>query len=831
MDLISISYKNIWPFKDRLISIFFDNWKYLVKSPIGTWKSFLFFDWPIYALYKYSNRNLLNINNKSWFIKILFDFEWEKYLIVRNITKWKLKDICQSELFKIEWLENIKNLRDKNELKDDVFLENLDIEDVLKNDKNINIEEIKFKNESNLQLHLNSFLQPKEVFLSTVFLMQDMDNIFEMVPSERLNVLKNIFSLVGIDEAKEEIVEKKREIVAKIKANEDNTNYNIKLRKLLAEYILLFDKIKKEKLEWLDLSEFDNFFDNINLIKGKININEFSMVDFPKEIWDKISDITEGKKTLYQKLSNEKEQLWRNKLEFENKNKNVILSEKNLKEESDDLEKKIRSIDPNRIKTLKGEKQIILSKQIELEKSVNIDEFERFLNNNPNLINAKTDKLNLNYCYILVRDLINKWKLKDGEKQSLLLEISNFEYKINAEIKSLEEKRNIYNEQRSWLKKRLEEFDNNIKEQEKFMCEKIWENCPFVKAINKKTFDSLENQRSEIMGDIQKLAEKINSELIEEKIDNLKKDMENSKSIKKSLEEIEKEIFLIKEFLQKIDYKKIENINQEYQNNEVKIKEIDKEILSLESDFEKLKDYEIQMERNKVKIDNLKIEKEETVDKINLLERQINELEYSIKKVNILGIKDMDNLNNRMKETYRDLDSLIEDFKRNQILISALKDDEKVLNDLYLILSKELLLLVLQDNLPILNDIVNVYLNQSVDYQVNFELTKTSSDKLELEIKILHDKWNRDVKSLSGWQKIILKLVWMLAISSYIRSPILFLDETINNLDTDTVWKVADMLEDFVRSRNMKFYVVTHSQQIQDMDIRDKTIEIWDIKE
>ncbi|HCY21104.1 TPA: hypothetical protein DIC40_04600 [Patescibacteria group bacterium] len=66
----------------------------------------------------------------------------------------------------------------------------------------------------------------------------------------------------------------------------------------------------------------------------------------------------------------------------------------------------------------------------------------------------------------------------------------------------------------------------------------------------------------------------------------------------------------------------------------------------------------------------------------------------------------------------------------------------------------------------------------------------------------------------------------MLSISSYMRSPILFLDETINNLDTETVSKVADMLEDFVKQRNIKFYTVTHNQQIQDMQIRDKVLEI-----
>lgn len=68
----------------------------------------------------------------------------------------------------------------------------------------------------------------------------------------------------------------------------------------------------------------------------------------------------------------------------------------------------------------------------------------------------------------------------------------------------------------------------------------------------------------------------------------------------------------------------------------------------------------------------------------------------------------------------------------------------------------------------------------------------------------------------------------MLSISSFIRSPMLFMDETINNLDVETVGKVADMLEDFVQSRAMKLYTVTHSQQIQQMDIWDEVVEIGD---
>ncbi len=66
----------------------------------------------------------------------------------------------------------------------------------------------------------------------------------------------------------------------------------------------------------------------------------------------------------------------------------------------------------------------------------------------------------------------------------------------------------------------------------------------------------------------------------------------------------------------------------------------------------------------------------------------------------------------------------------------------------------------------------------------------------------------------------------MLAISSYLNTPLLFLDETINNLDAETVGKVGEMIDNFVKQRTMKFYTVTHNPEIQEMDIRDEIIEI-----
>ena len=133
---------------------------------------------------------------------------------------------------------------------------------------------------------------------------------------------------------------------------------------------------------------------------------------------------------------------------------------------------------------------------------------------------------------------------------------------------------------------------------------------------------------------------------------------------------------------------------------------------------------------------------------------------------------------------------------------------------MYTVLNRDLLLFVLSEYLPILSEIINSYLSTVVSYILNIHL-KEESEKLELETKILDEKGEREVKSLSGGQRTILKLVRMLAISSYLKTEMLFLDETVNNLDVETVGKVAQLLDGFVKQRQMKFYVITHNTEIQ----------------
>ena len=288
-------------------------------------------------------------------------------------------------------------------------------------------------------------------------------------------------------------------------------------------------------------------------------------------------------------------------------------------------------------------------------------------------------------------------------------------------------------------------------------------------------------------------------------------------------------IWNIKTFLTTIQRKTLQEQYASYQELQTVIREKDKAIIIQETLSKERENYVQQKEKNEGILQSLHQDIEVLVNKKILCEKEKEEIQIQVWKITQTPLSEIERLSTQINNIQRDIQTIIRDFKNIQTEINQLIIEEKQLNQLYQILSKELALLILQDHLPTLNDIINSFLNQVVDYQISLNLTKTSTDKIELEANIIDTKWEREIKSLSGWQKIILKLVWMLAISAYMNSPILFLDETINNLDNDTVWKVADMLQDTVKQRNIKLYTVTHNQQIQDMNIRDAKIELGNI--
>ena len=292
-----------------------------------------------------------------------------------------------------------------------------------------------------------------------------------------------------------------------------------------------------------------------------------------------------------------------------------------------------------------------------------------------------------------------------------------------------------------------------------------------------------------------------------------------------NIEKIDKQIIALRNILAEINFKDIQEKYQKWKwlNNDLKL--LDKEIFELEANAKELDNLKESKIRLTQQIENLEITKKEITIETNKLENSKITQQWIINQFDISKYNNIDSWNKNMERSLHEIKVLVDDFKENSIVINKLKQDETMIKNLYQIFSKELLLFVLEWYLPTLTEIINVLLAQVVDYTIDIKL-KQKWENLEMDIKVFDDKWERDIKALSGWQKVILKLVWMLAISNYIKSPMLFMDETINNLDQDTVWKVADMLWDFVKLRDIKLYTVTHSQQIQDMDIWDEVIEI-----
>jgi len=832
INLIAISYKNIWPFQDKILSIFFNKGKILIKAPIGSGKSFLFFDGPIYGLYKYSTRNILNTKSKDGYIKILFEIHNETYLIIRNIKKWKVKESCESKMYKIQW-EDITCEREYS------LQSNIDIEDILDKRDNFKQEEIVFKNETDLQQTLQTILPPREVIMNTIFLMQDSDNIFELTPLDRLSILKNVFNLMGIDEAKDILADKKREVRYKIKATTDISKYDEKLKNNIQSYISTFNNTKELLKNVIDTKIYQQFFDERKIVEEKIQITDFSLKDFPTDREKELQNHIEKQKSQEQKLIHQLETIQKDIIQEQKKLKDQQWTEKELWIHISTLEQKIKNIDEEKIELLKKQKQEIISKQnnseTQIPKTAILDFIKQWTIETE--IHNEWD-ITVLTSYFIIQKIINEGKKISEEVKNIQLQIKNEQLTTKNETdrqetqkKHLEEKIHDQENQLKNILKTLKELEENIENQASFACDKIQSPCPFIKIINKKTFDQLDQQKKGFIDqqeNIKSTIKKLQGELKLLDTSEQKKENKKIQELEIQQQEIEQNIGKIKKFLNEVNYKSIEESYTRYSIQDKEIKELDKKINDLEQEVKQVEEWKNQLQKTIIQKEAIEKQLHDTVAIIIEKEQEQKQLAQEKEKIDSTTTVHLEKNHLTMKQHYHDIDILINEFKEHQLERKKLEEQEVILGNLYTIFSKELLLIVIQEHLPVLNDIINSYLSQIVDYQIDLHL-KGDTEKVELEANIVDAKGERDTKSLSWWQRIILKLIRMLAISSYINSPILFLDETINNLDEDTVGKVANMLEDFVKQREMKFYTITHSQQIQQMDIWDKTIEIENI--
>ena len=277
--------------------------------------------------------------------------------------------------------------------------------------------------------------------------------------------------------------------------------------------------------------------------------------------------------------------------------------------------------------------------------------------------------------------------------------------------------------------KTIQEFEQTINTNAQFHCDKIDGSCPYVEMINTATFKTLRHQLATMTADQERLQSQkiqLTNDLTALTSDNTMKQLADDAEIAK---------------------KTLISSQRKLREEQITIvTNTDKEIILLQSQRSQLQQQQATTLKLREQLITLQSEKtslkQQIIENTALLESldtQITTLHTQIQGLISLTMIEADVKTLAEFEQIADrLTILLQEFKENQLLIKQLKEKEKILSDLYLVFSKELLLIVVQSNLPQIQDLMNMYLSQVVDYQLVMEIDKksTSTESLELFVTI-----------------------------------------------------------------------------------------------
>jgi hypothetical protein len=249
----------------------------------------------------------------------------------------------------------------------------------------------------------------------------------------------------------------------------------------------------------------------------------------------------------------------------------------------------------------------------------------------------------------------------------------------------------MYDSQLKSLLEQLDEFEKQVENEAEFSCEKINGQCPFIRVINKQHFEQREEEKKKILEKKEILEEKIKAEEFDKNLDEIKQKIENPKSIiqeeKNKIKDEEvrnnKSMELLRDFLKVVDYKKIDELNEDFQKNEALIKELERQIIQQE---------ELQASQEKFQQDKIRLETsiKQKADQIQIIENQKNDLQEKIKQLLVeiekypkSEILEVERCIDEYTKTIQLLKTLIGDYNRMQISLKGLVEEEKKLKVLY----------------------------------------------------------------------------------------------------------------------------------------------------
>jgi DNA repair exonuclease SbcCD ATPase subunit len=887
MDILAVSYHNIGPFVDQKLSVCFYHNNVLIQWPIGTGKSFLFFDGILYGLYRSKDsRKILNVQSKTGYIKLCIAVDWMVLLIIRQLKSSK-SNSCSSSLYTIDTspqeLQQLLYSRLGKTLTHDT-----DIQPII---QTLPYNLVNFKNESDLQQHLTQLIGDSTVLQYTNFLVQDSGNIFTETKSDRINLLKQIFQLTAIDHAKDILAEHKSHLNALQKIRSDTST-------LESKYQSIINKLQSQSIQVDQIPALNRVSIELNRLYG--TSLEYAVCDpeilvIVGEYWQSLTELHHRHTNQTQLYQDHLQQLDFLTQQIQAQTKGLADVQSQMQDLRSILDKRddrilqqyiqdwqivytqmntftadaslsvLQTYDPQ-VQTLADADRLITDLIHKgTQGSQQITQFQNSLSwlqvqekSAQDRLRALQDKIPQDSTHPAVIPLLNQ------ARENLMIQLDHLDQQIAHHDNQIQQ----YQIQLVSYQQQIDQLSKALQQKSDFFCTKIQGQCPFVSQINESALSRLWAQ----IADLQNQHQSVSSQLQQQMLDYQSKDYLNRRQIlqeqldhlqdhrkeyvqdyiadmklqidqaqheyqqqnfqshiqdlQKQIQDIHNENIRIKQLLQESDYRTIQSsyqqfvtLSKQYETIQSRIQALQSQKNMLSSDQQQYQTLQLDSAKIQGQLDQLRIQQHNIQTEVTQIHQDLQHYDVRQQENLITSI-------NQLAKWIQELQHIVWEYRSNQSEAISLKHQLQYVSNLHQIFARDLFLIVLQEILPLVINILNQLLTMVVDYEVSIDIINPNPDKLELDATITDQYGTRSVDSLSGWQKTILKLVWILAVSIYLQVEFIFLDETINNLDNDTVAKVAQLLQDYVKKNNIKLHIITHSKQIQEMNIRDEVVDL-----
>ena len=475
---------------------------------------------------------------------------------------------------------------------------------------------------------------------------------------------------------------------------------------------------------------------------------------------------------------------FKGKDELLERKKELKLLEKDLQSISSEItgfEKKLKEI------TEKAAKLDSEKKEIQDEFSVFLKDYEEFNAeyNNFNLKFGQKERIlrTLNYEITENENFIIEKQGKITENERIVKEIEKYIVENNSKLEYLEKELNKISN--------LDEYTNELNA---IVTE--YEILKVKTENNKTRYREIETDYNKLVREYQELLE------FEKKRDFLKEDFETKIASKK--EEIDKKVLDNQENLEEIE--KIERTIKEIEKRErdliQEIKEIEMRILSEKNDYEKLLE---KILKNENELQS-QLDEFETIEKDKIKE---NEEYFELKNENELNaVKRKLSMNQKSREEIGSVNlASIEEFERENERYTSIVNQKKDLIE-----SREALFkLIGEIEVEIVNKFSFAYEKISENFKYMCDTILNGAEggikltnpedllKTGLELSVRYkNKPEQTLMLLSGGEKSMLAVSFIMAIFMFKPSPFTFFDEIEAALDEKNTQKIVEVLHKFI---------------------------------